>query len=481
MTAFDMIREGFGVWADGALGTNMYTTPIVFTLLFLFGFLATAVLKTFSVQRTAVTSSPDILSAEGRELIDDANTARLFELEAEVTVSKDALNRFTETLSTTFAHLSGGLAIFDADKSLYLFNPALSDLLDLDPVWLAKRPSIADFISMLREKRHLPEKKNFLEWRRLLTDLKDTGQQKSYDDEWVLPDGRIFHVTGQPHPRGAVAFLFEDISAQVAIERQHRLELSLNKNVLNGLSDGVVVVNPSGVVKFANAALGDIFGVKFRESLVSHGISDLLESTCILSDTADFWPKLKAYVAAPNRLASWEQRLTVEGTAKILADVSTLPDGFTLVVFKAEPKVAGEGLPVMAGVSDPILFANLISMLSQREILLDHSRFDIDCLDHEDTVKTRRILWYLVISAANCCRKDGKVVLSSCVEGQCTSLSCHVSDADYAKGAQENVAGNLLKSLAAQSDERNSWEYDAEVDPYTVSFRAQKRMKLSVC
>ena len=111
MTAFDMIREGFGVWADGALGTNMYTTPIVFTLLFLFGFLATAVLKTFSVQRTAVTSSPDTLSAEGREIIDDANTARLFELEAEVTVSKDALNRFTETLSTTFAHLSGGLAI----------------------------------------------------------------------------------------------------------------------------------------------------------------------------------------------------------------------------------------------------------------------------------------------------------------------------------------------------------------------------------
>ncbi len=170
MTALDMIRGGFGIWADGALGVNMYTTPIVFTLLFLFGFLATAVLKTFKFQRTIEADILETLSTEGREIIDDANTARLFELESEVATSKDTLKRFTETLSTTFAHLSGGLAIFDADKSLFLFNPALSDLLDLDPAWLAKRPSISDFISMLGEKRNLPEKKNFLEWRRLLTD-----------------------------------------------------------------------------------------------------------------------------------------------------------------------------------------------------------------------------------------------------------------------------------------------------------------------
>jgi PAS domain-containing protein len=260
MTAINMIREGFGIWADGVLSVNLYATPIVFTLLFLFGFLATAVLKTFRVPRAVVTDMPGNLSDSGREIIDDANTARLFELESEIATSKDTLKRFTETLSTTFAHLSGGLAIFDADKSLYLFNPALSDLLDLDPVWLAKRPSIADFISMLREKRHLPEKRNFLEWRRLLTDLKDTGQQKSYDDEWVLPDGRVFRVTGQPHPRGAVAFLFEDISTQVAIERQHRQEMSMSQSILNGMPDAVAVVSASGMVSVTNEALSDLFG-----------------------------------------------------------------------------------------------------------------------------------------------------------------------------------------------------------------------------
>ncbi len=479
MTAIDMIREGFGVWADGALGANIYTTPIVFTLLFLFGFLTTAVLKTVKISRAVVGSAPDVQSSEGRETIDNANTARLFELEGEVAASRDTLKRFTETLSTTFAHLSGGLAIFDADKSLYLFNPALSDLLDLDPVWLAKRPSIADFISMLREKRHLPEKRNFLEWRRLLTDLKDTGQQKSYDDEWVLPDGRVFRVTGRPHPKGAVAFLFEDISAQVAIERQHRTEMSLNQSILNGLSDAVAVISVAGEVKFTNVALDDLFGAEFCETLDNSGVSDLPESKLAISDANGFWPRLKAYVSAPNRPAPWEQSLTVEDNTKVLAGISTLPDGSTLVVFKANSKVNGGVLPEADLALDPLHFANLENMLWQREISLDHTGFDPDFVDQEDMVKMRRILWYLTISAANSCRKGGEITLSSLIEGQYTSLSCQISDTDHVDGERTNVAENLLGSLIGQPDGRNSWTYDAEADPFTVSFKAQKPLKLS--
>ena len=475
MTAVDMIREGFGVWMDGALGANVFTTPIVFTLLFLFGFLATAVLKTFTFSRTAPTEMSSTLSTEGREIIDDANTARLFELETEIAASKDTLKRFTETLSTTFAHLSGGLAIFDADKSLYLFNPALSDLLDLDPVWLAKRPSIADFISMLREKRHLPEKKNFLEWRRLLTDLKDTGHQKSYDDEWVLPDGRVFHVTGQPHTRGAVAFLFEDISAQVAIERQHRLEMSLNQSVLNALPDAVLVVNTSGAVKFTNTALGNLFGAEFCETLVGCGISELPESNLMASD---FWLKLKTYAATSKRLVPWQHLLTAEGGDKIRADVSALPTGAALVVFKPDIKTGVEGPSALSDTPDPLHFANLENMLRQRQISFDHSGFDINYVDPQDTDKMRRILWYLAISAANNCRNGGEILLSSSAAGQYTALSCQVSEADQEDVVQKNVAGNLLKSLAAQADGRTNWIYDAENDPYTISFKTQKRLNL---
>ncbi len=35
MTAIDMIREGFCVWADGLMGENVFSTPIIFAFLFL--------------------------------------------------------------------------------------------------------------------------------------------------------------------------------------------------------------------------------------------------------------------------------------------------------------------------------------------------------------------------------------------------------------------------------------------------------------
>ncbi len=295
----------------------------------------------------------------------------------------------------------------------------------------------------------------------------------------MLPDGRIFRVTGQPHPRGAIAFLFEDISVQVATERQRRQDVSLNQSILNGLPDAVAVISPSGIVNFANTALGDLFGTEFCETLVCHGIPDLPESKLIISDPTDFWPKLKTYVATPMRRAPWEQQLTAEDNTKILAKVSTMPDGSTLAVFKANTKFAGEVLPALDCAPDPLHFATLENMLRQREISLDHSGFDIDSVDQLDAPKMRRILWYLVIAVANSCRKGGKLVLLLRVEGQYNALSCNVSEADHVEVVQENVAENLLKSLTAQPDGRNSWTYDAENGRHTVSFKARNRLKLS--
>ena len=36
-----------------------------------------------------------------------------------------------------------------------------------------------------------------------------------YQEIWSLPSNVTYKVTGRPHPDGAVAFFFEDISADV--------------------------------------------------------------------------------------------------------------------------------------------------------------------------------------------------------------------------------------------------------------------------
>ena len=141
-----------------------------------------------------------------------------------------ALRRFVETLTETFAHLPIGLAVFDKNRRLGLFNPALTDLVKIDAVWLAGRPSLRDFLERLRETRQMPEQKDFASWRRKLSELEEGARYGTYEENWQLPSGKIFRVTGRPHPQGALAFLFEDIST-----RDHaRAQVPLRARALPG-------------------------------------------------------------------------------------------------------------------------------------------------------------------------------------------------------------------------------------------------------
>ena len=64
-----------------------------------------------------------------------------------------ALRDFIQTLTKTFAHLKTGLAIFDKQRQLSLFNPALSDLTSLPIEFLTARPTLQKVLDRLRDKR----------------------------------------------------------------------------------------------------------------------------------------------------------------------------------------------------------------------------------------------------------------------------------------------------------------------------------------
>ncbi|WP_297971535.1 PAS-domain containing protein, partial [uncultured Amaricoccus sp.] len=160
-----------------------------------------------------------------------------FALDADDLVAAEAsLRRFVETLTETFAHLPIGLAVFDKNRRLGLFNPALTDLVKIDAVWLAGRPSLRDFLERLRETRQMPEQKDFASWRRKLSELEEGARDGTYEENWQLPSGKIFRVTGRPHPQGALAFLFEDISSAIILERKYRSELELSQATLDRMS-----------------------------------------------------------------------------------------------------------------------------------------------------------------------------------------------------------------------------------------------------
>ncbi|MER2508753.1 MAG: PAS-domain containing protein, partial [Amaricoccus sp.] len=258
-----------------------------------------------------------------------------FALAADDLVAAEAsLRRFVETLTETFAHLPIGLAVFDKNRRLGLFNPALTDLVKIDAVWLAGRPSLRDFLERLRETRQMPEQKDFASWRRKLGELEEGAREGTYEENWVLPSGKIFRVTGRPHPQGALAFLFEDISSAIILERKYRSELELSQATLDRMVEAVAVFDTSGMLVFVNSSFEALWTLAPMDRLDGPGVAEMTRLCAEGCQPSPVWAQLSEFATAAESRTSWTAAVeTLDGRTLHLL-VAPLPDASTLVVFR---------------------------------------------------------------------------------------------------------------------------------------------------
>ena len=181
--------------------------------------------------------------------------------------AEQTLRDFVQTLTKTFADLPIGLAIFDRQRQLQLFNPALLDLTQLTPDFLSARPTLYAFLDRLREARMVPEPKDYRSWREQMANLERAAASGFHSETWSLPSGLTYRVTGRPHPDGAVAFLFEDISAEVSLTRRFRSEIELGYEMMDQLPDAIAVFQPTGELLSSNAAYGKLWSVEPEATL----------------------------------------------------------------------------------------------------------------------------------------------------------------------------------------------------------------------
>jgi PAS domain-containing protein len=258
----------------------------------------------------------------------------------DLVAAEASLRRFVETLTETFAHLPIGLAVFDKNRRLGLFNPALSDLVKIDAVWLAGRPSLRDFLERLRETRQMPEQKDFAAFRRMLTELEEGARDGTYEENWQLPSGKIFRVTGRPHPQGALAFLFEDISPTIQLERRYRSELELSQATLDRIGEAVAVFDTSGMLVFVNAAFERLWGLDPMQSLEGPGVGEMVEIWAGACPPSPVWNEVTAFVTGAESRSSWGAVVDTRAGEPLHLQVAPLPNGSTLVTFRDRRAVA---------------------------------------------------------------------------------------------------------------------------------------------
>ena len=260
-----------------------------------------------------------------------------FAIDASAVVeARDAQRNFVQTLTKTFAQLSVGLAIFDVDRRLVLFNPAIMDLTALPPDFLIGRPTLVSFLDRLRDQQMIPEPKDYKSWRDHISELESAAEEGSYHETWPLPNGQTFRVTGKPHPDGAIAFLIEDISDEISLTRKFRSQIDVSAAVLDNLPAAVAVFSSSGSLMLANAAYRALWGGQPEDSLSSRDFTDELAVWQSVSAPSPVWVKLSDTFARRACDSPWNGSIWLDSRVELTCHYAPLPDGNHQITFETK-------------------------------------------------------------------------------------------------------------------------------------------------
>ncbi|MHC0052013.1 PAS-domain containing protein [Actibacterium sp. D379-3] len=281
------------------------------------------------------------------------DTPMYFALPADATVHAEAsLRNFVQTLTKTFAGLPIGLAIFNRARQLVMFNPALVDLCMLEPQFLAARPSLFAFLDQLRDKHMIPEPKDYKSWRQNMTALEQDAANGVYEKTWSLPSGLTYRVSGRPHPDGAVAFLFEDISAEVSLTRRFRAELEMGQAVIDSLDEAIAIFSPAGVLTLSNIAYARLWDSDPAMTLSEIGIHDATRHWREKCGDAPLWDEARKFTARIGPREELTEQVALADGSPLICRLKSIAGGATLVGFSvpsdvrtqarsAEPAVSG--------------------------------------------------------------------------------------------------------------------------------------------
>jgi len=241
--------------------------------------------------------------------------------------AETSLRDFVQTLSRTFAHLPIGLAIFDKQRQLVLFNPALVLLSTLPTEWLSGRPDLFAFLDKLREKQRMPEPKDYQAWRAELGDLEQAARDGTYQELWSLPNGQTFRVIGRPHADGAVAFLFEDISQEVTLTRKFRGDLDLYQSIIDDSPEALAIFGRDGRFVLGNTAYRAMWPDAAATVSEATGI---WQQACV---PTPLWGEIRDFVGGYADRSAWTDRVVLNDGGCLVCRLAPLKGGASLVAF----------------------------------------------------------------------------------------------------------------------------------------------------
>lgn len=299
-----------------------------------------------SIFTVAQSHEADMITTKRVSIMSDAQTPQWFDIvahpsengatyyatPADAEVAAHASRReFVQTLAKTFAQLSTGLAIFDKQRTLVSFNPALLDLTGISFGTLSSQPHLFSFMDYLRDLGIIPEPKDYATWRKQLGDVIHAAENDHFVDVWTLPNGQTIQVTGKPHPDGAIAFLFEDITQETVMVQQFREQVSQLTSAFDQLDIGTAIFAHDGALIYANSEYHKLWGLPPQLTKAEMTLHDCARVWRIKSEKSDLWKNI--HVSPIDNSFACEGQVRTNSGQSIQVKFSRLPNNSTMATF----------------------------------------------------------------------------------------------------------------------------------------------------
>lgn len=247
---------------------------------------------------------------------------------------REAFKRHVSAHDETLNRLNDAVAIFGPNKRLSFHNRAFAELWGLEDAWLSERPSHAEVLDRLRQRRRLPETADYAGWKARELGFYETLDAPP-DELWSVPGGRTLRVVRQPHPLGGLLLLFSDITDELKLKAQYNALIGVQQATLDKLKDAVAVFGSDGRLRLHNEAFERFWRVTPGALAEAADFDGVVELCLPYLHDRRFWRELKARVADPDP----ETRTPVSGEVRasdnrhVAYQSRPLPDGATLIAF----------------------------------------------------------------------------------------------------------------------------------------------------
>lgn len=258
--------------------------------------------------------------------------------------AETSLREFLQTTTKTFAALPVGLAVFDRKRQLVTFNPALVALTQAGAEFLSARPDLPSFLDRLRDQKRMPEPRDYRSWRDEIAQLEEGAENGTYRQLWELPEGKTYRVMGRPHPDGAIAFMFEDISAEVSLTRQFRADLEMFQAILDAVPAAITVFQADGSMIGANEGYGRLWG---QDPQILAQMPHLNQACTDWADRCKpsrVWGEIRQFVGHEVERAPWVEEIETRDGLRLAVRMAPTRGRATVIQF----------LPLDVNLTDPL-------------------------------------------------------------------------------------------------------------------------------